>query len=161
VLAGLYHSKIRIKGDFEMLKQIVRIGLVFGLLLVVLAPVSAQDMMGEKVVCDSTLVTLLFIAEYEYGYEPMLDVGMLEKGQFAPWFEAMMSMMADGMMEEEMMSDDMMDDMMMDDMMMDDMMVTLVPGDVDGEDSFCTALRADVEKFLYDAIGGKMMMVEN
>jgi hypothetical protein len=65
-------------------------------------------------------------------------------------------MMADGMMEEEMMSDDMMDDMMM-----DDMMVTLVPGDVDGEDSFCTALRADVEKFLYDAIGGKMMMVEN
>ena len=35
--------------------------------------VSAQDDMMSHT-CDSTLITLLFVAEYEYGFESMMDV---------------------------------------------------------------------------------------
>ncbi len=138
-----------------MLKRIVQVMLVVSLLVLVIVPVTAQDDMGEMVVCDSTLVTLLFIAEYEYGYEPMVDVSTLEKGQFAPWFDAMMAMMD---MEEEAMSEEMTEEPM-DDMMMSEDMVTLEPGVVAEENSFCTDLRADVEAFLYDAISADMMMM--
>ena len=64
--------------------------ILFVLLLVVpfAVPASAQD--SGMIVCDSTLITLLFVAEHDFGYEPMMDVSTFEKGQYAPLFDAMM-----------------------------------------------------------------------
>jgi hypothetical protein len=110
----------------------------------------AQEEMMEKTVCDSTLITLLLIAEGDYGFESMFDLSTYEKGQYQSFFEAMMDMMDD----EEMMDED--DEMMMDDddeeMMMDDdeMMVTLTPGNIEGEDEACTGLRAEIDAFFFD-----------
>lgn len=119
----------------------------------------AQDDMMEKTVCDSTLMTLLLIAEGDFGFESMYDLSTYEKGQYTPLFEAMM------MMDEEMMNDDdeMMndDDEMMDDdeeMMDDDEemmdMVMLTPGHIEGEDEACTALRDELDIFFYNSFTG-------
>jgi hypothetical protein len=124
----------------------------------------AQDDMMTTHVCDSTLILMLYIAEYDYGFESMMDLSTFEKGQFKPLFEAMMTMMDDDMMDDDMTGDDMMDDDMMDDdmtgddMMDDDMMVILLPGHIEGEDMACTALREEVEDFLTKAIKESTMM---
>lgn len=130
---------------------------LFVLVFVIVAvlPAAAQDMMDEKIVCDSTVITLLLVAEYEFGYEPMMDVSVFEKGQFQPLFDAMMSMMEEGDMMDDMTMDD---NAMMDDMMMDDMMVVLEPGAVADEPAECADLRASVESFLYDHFSQAMMM---
>lgn len=122
---------------------------------VVLRPAAAQDDMMTHT-CDSSTILLLFIAEYEFGYQNMeMDLSTFEKGQFAPLFESMMmmdDMMDEPMMEgteEAMMEDDMMmsEDMMaeIDAMMMGDMML---PDGMEGEDEACTALRMDVQRFI-------------
>jgi hypothetical protein len=41
----------------------------------------AQDDM-DMVTCDSTLVTLLYLAEHDYSFHSMLDVSKLDKGQY-------------------------------------------------------------------------------
>lgn len=120
--------------------------------------VRAQDEMTH--VCDSTTIMLLFVAEYEYGYEPMMDVSTFEKGQYAPLFDAMMSMMDDEMMDEEMSDDEMMDEDMSDDEMMDDMMMLSAPVIAD-EDPACAELRTEVEEWLYAHFEMGMMMMED
>ncbi len=124
--------------------------------------VHAQDEMSHT--CDSTTIMLLFVAEYEYGYESMMDVSTFDKGQYAPLFEAMM-MMDDDMMDDDMADDEMMDDEMMDDdemsddeMMMDDMM--LAPAMIADEDPACTELRTEVEGWLYAHFEMGMMMMD-
>lgn len=137
-----------------MRKFIARVGVVCTVLLLVLVPafaqVQAQDTMMTHT-CDSTLITLLVIAESDYGFHSMMDVASFDKGQFAPMFEAMMAEMGDGDMMES--SEDMMgeEEMMTDDssMMGDDMMM-LTPGVVADEDPACTDLRAELEAFFYD-----------
>jgi hypothetical protein len=135
---------------------------VFALVIVALAgaarfnPARAQDTMLH--VCDSTLITLLYIAEHDYGFTSMsMDLSTFDKGQYAPLFDAMMAMMMEGeamateeaMMEEEMaMEMDMMEGMTM-----------LTPGNIEGEDEACTALRAEVETFLYATLSADMMMM--
>ena len=94
--------------------------------------VHAQDEMSHT--CDSTTIMLLFVAEYQYDYEPMMDVSTFEKGQYAPLFDAMM---------------------MMDDMMM------LAPPVIADEDPACTELRTSVEEFLYAHFEMGMMMMED
>jgi hypothetical protein len=124
------------------------------LVLVVAFPVvtTAQDE-GAMVACDSTLITLLYIAEHDYGFVPMaVDAASLDKGIYAPLFEEMMAMMEEGEMEEETMIEE-------GEMMMDEEMMTLAPGDVPGEDESCTALRAELEAFFYAHF--TMMMEEN
>lgn len=117
-------------------------------------PAAAQD--TEPVVCDSTLVLLVYIAEHDYGFQPMLDVSTLEKGQYAPLFEAMMSMTdgaestAEAMMEST-------PEMMGTESMGDEMMATLAPGDVAGEPELCTQLRGEVEAFLFSEFEQGMM----
>ncbi|MCC7208080.1 MAG: hypothetical protein IT323_12295 [Anaerolineae bacterium] len=109
---------------------------------------------GDMLTCDSTLVLMLYIAEHDYGFKSMMDVSTLEKGQFKPWFEAMM---ADSMMEAT--SDAMMgtpESMMM--ATQDAMMTMLQPGNVQDEPEGCTTLRAEIEAFLYNTISAKMMM---
>src|SRR5688572_21746087 len=58
-------------------------------------PTQAQDEMMTHT-CDSSLIALLYIAEYHYDFHSMsMDLATFEKGQFAPLFDAMMSMMED------------------------------------------------------------------
>ena len=135
--------------------------LVFALLagLIALPAPHATDAQDGMITCDSTLITLLFIAENDYGFHSMMDVSTIDKGQFAPAFEAMMAMMDDEMMDEEMADEEMMDEEMAEEEMMDDMMM-LAPGVVAGEAAECTALREEVEAYLYKAISDEMMMMD-
>lgn len=144
----------------------------------------AQD---EMVVCDSTLATLLLVAEYDYGYlsSKMTDAEMAEapalrinKGQFGPVVDsivATMMMMAEEMTEEDMaMTEDMNMQVMgmmemssagmvaayMGNMDMEMGMTTeLTPGNVAGEDPLCAEVRADVEAFILAHILSEMEMM--
>ena len=114
-------------------------------------PTQAQDNSGDNmgmITCDSTLVTLLFIAENDYGFHSMYDVSTLEKGEYQPLFDQMMAQMDQGNMNG---GDNMGGDNMSGNMM------TLSPGVVPGEDQFCTDLRAELESFFYDYFTNAMM----
>lgn len=123
-------------------------------------PAVAQD--SGMVVCDSTLVLLLYVAEHDYGFQSMYDVSTLEKGQYAPLFESLMAM-SEGMesTEEAMMEStpEMMTEeaMMTEEPMGDEMMSTLVPGNITGEPELCGQLRGEVESFLYAKLNEGMM----
>lgn len=149
--------------------------LAFGLLPVA----SAQDDM--TVVCDSTLVTLLLVAEHDYGYlSHMMGDEMaapnIDYGQFSHLINDIVAQMqAMGMSDEAMATAESMqmtlDSMMgmstdeilhsydmakMEDDMSGDMMTVLTPGNVAGENELCTTLRADVEKFIVAHIVAEM-----
>ncbi len=121
-----------------------------------LRPSQAQDEMMTHV-CDSTLIALLYIAEYDYGFTSMeMDLASFEKGQYAPLFDAMMMMEED--MSEDMMEEDMGEDMMEEgEMEMMEDMVMLTPAVIEGEDPSCTALRAELDAFLYTELTKSMM----
>jgi len=123
-------------------------------------PAKAQDDMMTYT-CDSTLILLLYIAEHDYGFHSMMDVSGFEKGQYAPWFDMMMAEMMeeDDMMTEDDMMAEMTEEAIMDDSMMEDMMM-LMPAVIEGEDEACTALRAEIEAYLYATISEEMMMME-
>lgn len=140
--------------------------LAFGLL----PAASAQDDMAVS--CDSTLVTLLLVAEHDYGYlSHMMDSEMapnVDYGQFSHLITDIVArMQAMGMSDEDMATAEAMqmamdammamstdeilhsyDMAMMEDDMSGEMMTALTPGNVAGENELCTTLRADVEKFL-------------
>jgi hypothetical protein len=125
--------------------------------LVALLPAMAQDDMMTHT-CDSTTILLLYIAEHDYGYQPMMDMSTFDKGQYAPLFDAMMAAMESGdmMTEEPMMGDEMAtEEPMMGDEMGD--MTMLMPLTVPDEDPACTELRASVEGYLYEALTMGMM----
>ena len=125
-------------------------------------PALAQgDTMSDKIVCDSSLITLLLVAEGDYGYHDM-DTSVYDKGELQPLFDNMMSMMdnsmgGDTMMEGEMTPEAMMGEEMTPDAMMGDTMM-LPHGDVAGEPAECTALRTSVQSFLYTALTAKYGM---
>ncbi len=124
------------------------------------------------VTCNSTLVSLLMIAEHDYDYLSHMDtLPNIDFGQYDQLIHDSVARMQS--MEADMSADEMataqamqatVDEMMMmstTDMLnqydmsmgMDDMsnsmeMTVLVPGDVAGEDPLCSSLRADVEHFL-------------
>jgi hypothetical protein len=119
-------------------------------------PARAQDEMMLHV-CDSTLITLLYIAEHDYGFQSMeMDLSTFDKGQYQPLFDAMMAMMA----EEEATATE---EAMMEEMPMEMMegMTMLTPAVIDGEDEACTALRAELDAFLYQTLAAEMMMMES
>jgi hypothetical protein len=154
------------------LSLVVMVALGGGLFTAAAHPTFAQDNSGDNmgmITCDSTLVTLLFIAENDYGFHSMMDVSTLEKGEYAPLFEEMMAQMdqgdmgGDNMGEGDMSGDNMGegdmsggDESMGGDNMNGDMMM-LSPGVVPGEDQFCTDLRAELEAFFYDYFTNSMM----
>jgi hypothetical protein len=120
-------------------------------------PALAQDT-AMMHVCDSTTILMLYIAEHDYGFHSMMDVSTFDKGQYAPLFDAMMASMEEGdMMTEEPMGDDMMatEEPMMGDTSMEGTM--LMPLTVPDEDPECTALRAEVEAYLYSSLSMGMM----
>ncbi|MCC6613371.1 MAG: hypothetical protein IT320_07815 [Anaerolineae bacterium] len=47
---------------------------------------------GAATTCDSTLILLVLLAERDYGYQSSLDVATFEKGQYSPYYDAMMGM---------------------------------------------------------------------
>jgi hypothetical protein len=153
-------------GGFSM-KRLALLSLVlvalFGLGFALFArPAVAQDEMMEGVACDSTLITLLYVAEYEYGFHSMMDTSTFAKGQYEPLFEAMMMEMEEGMGDEMMESTEeaMMEsteEVMMEEPMMDEMMLPV--GTVAGEDPACTALREELDAFFYETLN-EMMMAE-
>jgi hypothetical protein len=142
------------------MKRLISVLAVILLAAAFVLPLQAQDEMTPHV-CDSTLIALLYVAEYHYGFHSMeMDLSTFEKGQYAPLFDSMMSMMdEDEMMatEEAMMEDDM---MATEEAMMDGEMVTLTPGNIEGEDEACTALRIELDAFLPDALKADMLMSE-
>ncbi len=146
-------------------------------LLLALPAVSfAQDMTeATPVTCDSTLVTLLMIAEHDYDYLSHMDtLPNIDFGQYSELIHDSVARMQS--MEMDMSADEMataqamqatVDEMMAmstadmlshydmtmgmsgDSMSSDSMeMMALAPGDVAGEDPLCTSTRADVEHFL-------------
>jgi hypothetical protein len=145
-------------------KKMKRIALFAVVLVAILAavfafasrPAVAQDEMMAHT-CDSTLISLLLIAEYDYGFHSMMDTASFDKGQYAPFFEAMMMEMEEEMMEEPMMEST--EEAMMEEPMMDDMMMLPV-GNIEGEDPACTELRAELDAFFY-AKFSEMMMAED
>lgn len=119
---------------------------------------SAQDDMVH--VCDSSTILLLYIAEYELGYTNAdMDLATFEKGQYAPLFDMMMD--SGEMMEEEMME---VDEATMAEVQaeVDGMVMSenLLPSGIEGEDEACTALRADLEKFVLSHYLMESMMME-
>jgi hypothetical protein len=143
------------------LSLVVMIALGGGLFATAAHPTQAQDNSGDNmgmITCDSTLVTLLFIAENDYGFHSMLDVSTLEKGEYGPLFDEMMAQMDQGDMGGDNMGEGDMSggDTMSGDNMNGDMMM-LSPGVVPGEDQFCTDLRAELEAFFYDYFSNSMM----
>lgn len=140
----------------------------------------AQD---KPLTCDSTLVTLLLVAEHNYDYLTNMEkngskIPNVDYGDYKPLIENIMSMMMDmqkNMTQEQMDSaakeQEMMGGMMgmsnadiikeyMKSMKMDSMdaMSQLPTGALANEDPACTALRSDVEHFLLVHTIGDMMM---
>lgn len=117
------------------LQKIVALALVISIVLVSSLQITvAQDDMMEKVTCDSTLATLLLIAEFDYDYlshkmamdmmeDPALSIDL---GVLQPVADEISAMMMEMMEEDDMMEegDDMMseDDMMAHDEMLEGMM---------------------------------------
>ena len=149
------------------MRKIVSVVLCLVFVVALVAPASAQDtMMSDKIVCDSTLITLLLVAENNFGFHSMMDVSQFEKGQFQPLFDTMMANM-DAMSSGDMSSSDMTDngDMMQeatpdDTMMGDTMMVTLEPGNIADEPTECTDLRTEIQSYLYDTLSMDLGMTE-
>jgi hypothetical protein len=149
-------------------KHFILLSAVIGAILVMalgLPAVSAQD--NSMVTCDSTVITLLYIAEHDYGYVPMTDVSNIDKGQFAPLFDAMMSMSGEmqateepemAQTEEPEMAQTEEPEMAQTEEAA--MMTTLEPGVVAGENEVCTSLRAELEQYLFDQFQHEMMMSE-
>lgn len=146
------------------------------LAFVIVAPGSARITRAQDtpLVCDSTLVTLLLVAEHDYDYLTNMSKSMetplnIEFGEYKPLLENIMAMMMS--MQQNMTEDEMAamesEEMMMGEMMeksnadlikeylasmnmdaMGETMTTLPTGALANEDPACTSLRADVEHFL-------------
>jgi hypothetical protein len=155
--------------------RVLSLVLVAALVFAVSVPIYAQDDMS--VACDSTLVTLLLVAERDYGYlSSKMDMGEMtniDLGQYDSLFSSIMS----AMMMDEMTSDDAMNARVEEMRMMgsaemladyaemtgmaNESMTVLEPGVVSGENELCTTLRADVEQFILAHILADMEMMDD
>jgi hypothetical protein len=146
-----------------LLPVVLLFGLVAGLIFPALATAQAQSNSGQ-VTCDSTLVTLLYIAENNYGFHSMYDVSKLDKGQYTSLFDAMMAangsggMTAEATPEANMMQNT--PEASMGSTPESGMMgstTMLEPGVVSGEDQLCTNLRAELDTFFYNTFTNAAM----
>jgi hypothetical protein len=120
--------------------------------------VRAQD---EMVQCDLTLITLLYISEHVYGHFPMTDVSNLDKGQYAPLFEAMMAEMEMNATPEAMAPTE--EAMAPTEEAMapteEAMMGTMLAhGDIPGEPQVCTDLRHELDAWFLEHFMHEMEM---
>ncbi len=109
----------------------------------------AQDGM---VTCDLSLISQLYISEHVYGHFPMTDVSNIDKGQYAPLFDAMMAMMEQMDPTEEAMMDPTEEAMM-------EGMTMLASGDVPGEPQVCTDLRHELDAWFLEHFKLEMEMM--
>jgi len=146
-----------------MRNRVLSLSVVLCLLLTLLvvgsAPTRVQAQSSATVTCDSTLITLLYVAEHDYGFHSAMDLTKFEKGQLTPLFTAMMSAGAMMGTQEAMMSGT--PEMMgTHDAMMagtpEAKMTELKPGIVTGEKADCRNLRAEVEGYLLTKFTGAM-----
>lgn len=116
---------------------------------------SAQD---EMIQCDLTLITLLYISEHVYGHFPMTDVSNIDKGQYAPLFDAMMEAMMEMTPTEEAMMEPTEEAMMepTEEPMMDGTM--LAHGDIPGEPQVCSDLRHELDVWFLEHFMHEMEM---
>ncbi len=116
----------------------------------------AQDGM---VTCDLSLISQLYIAEHVYGHFPMTDVSNIDKGQYAPLFDAMMAMMEQMVPTEEAMMEPTEEAMMepTEEVMMEGMTI-LASGDVPGEPQVCTDLRHELDAWFLEHFKLEMEM---
>jgi cytochrome oxidase Cu insertion factor (SCO1/SenC/PrrC family) len=100
-------------------------------------PTAAQEMQPHA--CDATLISLLYMAEHEYGFtSPTLDLSTFAKGQFQPLFDALMSMGMEASMATPVAVEPTMDSRM------NLLPVVALPN----EDPACTTLRTELDAFL-------------
>ncbi len=159
------------------MRSIGKLALAVAACLLLILPTAsfAQDMTeSTPVTCNSTLVTLLMIAEHDYDYLSHMEMlPNIDFGQYSGLIHDSVARMQS--MEMDMTADEMatatamqatVDEMMMmsttdmlshydmtmgmgDSMSSDSMeMMMVAPGDVAGEDPLCASTRADVEHFL-------------
>ena len=107
------------------------------------AVVQSQDtgVSSQGIVCDSTLLLLVYLAQRDYGFAPASDLSTFELGQFRERFDALPAgeeAAAESDEAAETAGDD----------SSDTATFQLLPGDVAGEDAACTQLRAEVYDFL-------------
>ena len=116
---------------------------------------SAQD---EMVQCDLTVISLLYISEHVYGHFPMTDVSNIDKGQYAPLFDAMMEAMMEMTPTEEAMMEPTEEAMMAptEEAMMDGTM--LAHGDIADEPQVCTDLRHELDTWFLEHFMHEMEM---
>jgi hypothetical protein len=132
---------------------------IFGFGLTRTQVASAQD---EKIVCDWTLITMLYVSEHVYGHFPMTDVSNFEFGQYAPLFEAMMAEMEmEATPEAEMTEEAAMEateEAAMEPTEEVEGMVLLAHGDIPGEPQACTDLRHELDAWFLDHFNMEMGM---
>lgn len=128
------------------------------------AHVAAQNTSGSgtAVTCDSTLVLLLMVAEKNYGYTPSagIDISGLDYGQYGTLHSSMMggamaTPEAGAMATQEAGMAGSTSAMMTPEVGASGTM--LQPGNVAGENATCTALRADLEAFLFNQLASGSM----
>lgn len=122
---------------------VVLFAVIFGAILTAPRIVNAQE--TGRVVCDSTLMTLYYIAQRDYGFQSMTDTTNFEYGQFSPWFSSMAGMATP---DASMATPDM---AATPDAMMtpDASMMLLMPGLVANENASCATLRSELESFFW------------
>jgi hypothetical protein len=125
------------------LSLVLVVATVFGFSLRATSVTRAQD---EMITCDLTLISLLYISEHVYGHFPMTDVSNIDKGQYAPLFDAMMAEMAQmepteeaAMEPTEEVAMEPTEEVAMEGMTM------LAHGDIAGEPQACTDLRHELD----------------
>lgn len=110
--------------------------------------VVAQD--EDPIVCDWTLITLLYIAEHDYGYFPMTDVSNFDFGQYAPLFEAMMAEMEAEMEPTEESAEMEPTEEPAMEPTEEPMGTFLEHGDIEGEPQACEDLRHELDAWFLD-----------
>lgn len=143
---------------FSWLALLIAVSAGFGL-----SAATAQD--DTPIVCDSSLVAQVLVAELDLGYLPPEGIERLDFGQFTPIHEAiqarMQEMSAEEMAEAEANMAEMTDMMeAMENMEMLADVTVLQPLTVADQVQFCNLLRANLDSFLYLHLALELNMID-
>jgi hypothetical protein len=123
---------------------------------------AAQD--DAPIVCDSSLVTQVLVAELDLGYIPPDGIAQLDFGQFTPIQEAIEARMQEQSAEEMAQAEAAMAEMLammeaMESMEMPPDVTLLQPVAIQDEDEFCNILRTNLDAFLYLHLALELNMI--
>lgn len=125
--------------------------------------VQAQD--DALIVCDSSLVVGVLVAELELGYIPPERISRLDFGQFTPIQEVIEARMQERSAEETAQAEANMVEMLelmaaMETMEMPADVTVLQPVSLTDEHEFCNILRTNLDAFLYLHLALELNMME-